>query len=215
MQREGARGPRDEQRGDEAWCQLPSNATQHRIPAVGPGPANPSGGNLPIPNMPPWAKWVVGAVIVAIPIYRRFRTLEDKIEKTAEVAIEVVDTVAEATEKLAGEVADAFPGNENLKEAASRIKTVTDAIEGDAEKAEALIHKRQRRLALWSMERQEGLDIGSGSMAEDVVYHDAVFLFLTKTENLRVAVLVQNHDRGFDVERNSRPFRHPGGHVDE
>jgi hypothetical protein len=65
----------------------------------------------------------------------------DKIEKTAEVAIEVVDTVAEATEKVAGEIADAFPGNENLKEAASRIQTVTDAIEGDAEKAEALIHK--------------------------------------------------------------------------
>jgi hypothetical protein len=57
------------------------------------------------------------------------------------VAIEVIDTVAEATEKVAGEVADAFPGNENLKEAASRIKTVTDAIEEDAEKAEALIEK--------------------------------------------------------------------------
>jgi len=65
----------------------------------------------------------------------------DKIEKTAEVAIEVIDTVAEATEKIAGEVADAFPGNENLKEAASRIKTVMDAIEEDAEKAEALIQK--------------------------------------------------------------------------
>ena len=53
----------------------------------------------------------------------------------------MIDTVAEATEKVAGEVADAFPGNENLKEAASRIKTVTDAIEEDAEKAEALIQK--------------------------------------------------------------------------
>ncbi|CAN6228348.1 unnamed protein product [Urochloa humidicola] len=115
--------------------------TTTRIPAVGPGPVNPSGGNLPIPNTPSWAKWLVGAVIVAIPIYRRFRTLEDKIEKTAEVAVEVVDTVAEATEKVAGEVADAFPGNENLKEAASKIKAVTDAIEEDAEKAEALIKK--------------------------------------------------------------------------
>nr|AGT16458.1 hypothetical protein SHCRBa_163_G19_R_170 [Saccharum hybrid cultivar R570] len=121
---------------------FPIRGTTTRIPAVGPGPANPSGGNLPIPNsMPPWAKWLVCAVIVAIPVYRRFRTLEDKIEKTAEVAIEVIDTVAEATEKVAGEVADAFPGNENLKEAASRIKTVTDAIEEDAEKAEALIEK--------------------------------------------------------------------------
>jgi hypothetical protein len=65
----------------------------------------------------------------------------DKIEKTAEVAIEVVDTVAEAAEKVAGEVAGAFPGNESLREAASRIKAVTDEIEEDAERAEALIEK--------------------------------------------------------------------------
>ncbi len=65
----------------------------------------------------------------------------DTVEKTAEVAIEVVDTVAEATEKVAGELADAFPGNENLKEVASKIKTVADVIEDDAEKAEALIQK--------------------------------------------------------------------------
>jgi hypothetical protein len=65
----------------------------------------------------------------------------DKVEKTAEAAIEVIDTVAEATEKVAGEVAHAFPGNDNLKKAASKIKAVTDAIEEDAEKAEALIKK--------------------------------------------------------------------------
>jgi len=51
----------------------------------------------------------------------------------------VINTVAEATEKVTGEVANAFLGNENLKEAASRIKTVMDAIEEDAEKAEAVI----------------------------------------------------------------------------
>lgn len=146
-----------------------------QIPAVGSGPPAPSGGNLPVPSMPSWAKWVVGAIIVAIPIYRKIRALEgnqsesyfndfflpnrgmhfgsiflavwivlnpvDTVEKTAEVAIEVVDTVAEATEKVAGELADAFPGNENLKEVASKIKTVADVIEDDAEKAEALIQK--------------------------------------------------------------------------
>ncbi|XP_062185978.1 uncharacterized protein LOC133889492 [Phragmites australis] len=111
-------------------------ATQ--IPAISPGPANSSGGNLLIPNMPPWAKWVVSAIIVAIPIYRRIRTSE---EKMAEVTIEVVDTVAEVTEKVAGEIAEAFPGNEGLNEAASKIKTVTDASKEDAEKAEALIQK--------------------------------------------------------------------------
>nr|TKW24347.1 hypothetical protein SEVIR_3G046400v2 [Setaria viridis] len=46
-------------------------------------------------------------------------------------------------EKVTGEVADAFPINENLKEAtdASKIKAVTDVMEEDAEKAKALIQK--------------------------------------------------------------------------
>ena len=61
------------------------------------------------------------------------------------------------------------------------------------------------------MEREEALDIGSGSMAEDVVYHDAAFLFLAKNDNLRVAMPVQDHDGGLDVQRGVRLFRHPGG----
>ncbi|KAE8788297.1 hypothetical protein D1007_37694 [Hordeum vulgare] len=115
--------------------------TATQIPVAVPGPENLPRGNLPVPNMPSWMTLVVGAVLVAIPIYRKIRALEDKVEKTAEVAVEVIDTVAEAAEKVAGEVAEAFPENEGLKEAASRIKTVADAIEEDAEKAEALIHK--------------------------------------------------------------------------
>ncbi|KAF7002021.1 hypothetical protein CFC21_017564 [Triticum aestivum] len=114
-------------------------ATQ--IPAAVPGPESLPRVNLPMSNMPSWMTLVVGAVLVAIPIYRKIRALEDKVEKTAEVAVEVMDTVAEAAEKVAGEVAEAFPENEGLKEAASRIKTVADAIEEDAELAEALIHK--------------------------------------------------------------------------
>ncbi|XP_066342977.1 uncharacterized protein [Miscanthus floridulus] len=122
---------------------LPIRGTTTRIPAVGPSPANPSpsGGNLPIPKILPLAKWVFSAAIFAVPMYRRFRTLEAKIEKTAEVAIEVIDKVAEATEKVADEVAEEFPGNESIKKAASKIKKVMDVIEEDADKAEALIEK--------------------------------------------------------------------------
>jgi methyl-accepting chemotaxis protein len=65
----------------------------------------------------------------------------DNVEKTAEAAIEVIDSVAEATEKVADEVAQAFPGSETLKQAASKIKTIADEIEEDADKAEALIEK--------------------------------------------------------------------------
>lgn len=81
------------------------------------------------------------AIAVAVPLYRRFRTLEDNIEKTAEAAIEVIDSVAEATEKVADDVAEAFPGNETLKQAASKIKAIADEIEEDADKAEAFIDK--------------------------------------------------------------------------
>ncbi|XP_066400171.1 uncharacterized protein [Miscanthus floridulus] len=117
-----------------------------RIRAVDPASANSSGGNLiiPIPDLLSvlsWP-WMFGAAIAAaVPLYRRFRTLEDNVEKAAEAAIEVIDTVAEATEKVADEVAEALPGNETLKQAASKIKAIADEIEEDADKAEALIEK--------------------------------------------------------------------------
>ncbi|CAM0904406.1 unnamed protein product [Alopecurus aequalis] len=120
---------------------VPPTRGATQIPAAVPGPEKLLGGNFPVSNMPHWVALVVGAVFVAIPIYKRIRALEEKVEKTAEVAIEVVDTVAEAVEKVAGEVSEAFPENENLEQAASRIKAVADVIEEDAEKAEALIHK--------------------------------------------------------------------------
>ena len=49
--------------------------------------------------------------------------------------------MAEAAEKIAEDVAEAFPGNESLKKAASRIKAVADEIEEDADKAEAFLRK--------------------------------------------------------------------------
>ncbi|WVZ85880.1 hypothetical protein U9M48_032738 [Paspalum notatum var. saurae] len=120
---------------------IPIKGTTRLAAAVGPGPANPSGGNFPIPNMPPWAKWLVNAIMIAIPLYTRFRTLEEKIEKTAEVAFEVIHTVAEVTEEVVVGAADKFPGNETMKKAASKIKTVMDVIEEDTEKGMTIIHK--------------------------------------------------------------------------
>ncbi|WVZ85882.1 hypothetical protein U9M48_032740 [Paspalum notatum var. saurae] len=128
--------------------------------AADPGPANPpSGGegvkektpslNLPLPfPMPPWLaknqaviNAVFGATMVAAPMYRTFRMLEDKVEQTAEVALEVIDQVAEKAEKIAEDVAEAFPENENIKQAAARVKAIADHIEADVDKAEALIDK--------------------------------------------------------------------------
>ncbi|CAM0904408.1 unnamed protein product [Alopecurus aequalis] len=113
---------------------------------VPPGPGElPAGGDLlsfnPFANIPSWVTFVVGAFLAAAPFYRQMRAMEDKVEETAEAAIEVVDKVAEAAEKIAEDVAEAFPGNESLKKAASRIKAVADEIEEDADKAQAFLRK--------------------------------------------------------------------------
>ncbi|PUZ47410.1 hypothetical protein GQ55_7G162500 [Panicum hallii var. hallii] len=121
---------------------LPVRRASTRVSAVDPGSAAGldllPGLNLPIP---PWAQWLVGAIVVAVPAYRQFRAMEDKVERTAEAAIEVVEKVAEEAEKIADEVADTFQGNEMIKGAALKIKAVAEEIEEDADKAEALIEK--------------------------------------------------------------------------
>jgi hypothetical protein len=100
-------------------------------------------------------------------IWLQLFAARDKIEKTAEVAIEVVDTVAEAAEKVAG----AFPGNDGLREAASKIKTVADEIEEDAEKAEALIEKVSctTQSVFFSGNKREHVTLGLFSTAADSV----------------------------------------------
>lgn len=116
-------------------------ATQ--IPAVGgdPGELLVLGANLPTPDFSSWVTWLVGAFFLAAPAYWRFRALEDKAEQTAEATIEMVEKVAEAAERIADDVSEAFPGNERLKKAASSVKAVADEIEKDVDKAEALLHK--------------------------------------------------------------------------
>ncbi|EMS59799.1 hypothetical protein TRIUR3_18329 [Triticum urartu] len=121
-------------------------ATQ--IPAVGgdPGELLVLGANLPTPDFSSCCEllrvtWLVGAFFLAAPAYWRFRALEDKAEQTAEATIEMVEKVAEAAERIADDVSEAFPGNERLKKAASSVKAVADEIEKDVDKAEALLHK--------------------------------------------------------------------------
>ncbi|XP_044324672.1 uncharacterized protein [Triticum aestivum] len=116
-------------------------ATQIPAAAAGPSSGDRAGGKFPVPNVPSWVKLLVAVFFAAVPLYRQMRALEDKVEQTAEVAIEVVEKVAEAAEKIADDVFEAFPGNDNVKKAASRIKAIVDEIEKDAEKAEALIEK--------------------------------------------------------------------------
>ncbi|KAK1609152.1 hypothetical protein QYE76_032825 [Lolium multiflorum] len=120
-------------------------ATQIR--AVGPlGPGElAAGGNFSLPdlfsNIPSWVTFVVGAFFAAVPFYRQLRVMEDKVQQTAEAAIQMIDKVAEATEKIAEDVAETFPENKTLKKAATKIKAIADEIEEDVDKAEALLRK--------------------------------------------------------------------------
>lgn len=67
--------------------------------------------------------------------------LLDKVEKTAETAIEVIEKVSEVTEKVASDVANALPGDGNIKEAALKIEKIAEEVDKDAGKAEAILHK--------------------------------------------------------------------------
>ncbi|XP_072974285.1 uncharacterized protein [Typha angustifolia] len=112
---------------------------------VGLNPIKSSGGGLPLPNIPVWAKWVLGSIVcIAVPLYKRIRRIEDGVTKTAETAIEVIEKTAEVTEKVASNVADSFPGDNSLKEVALKIEDIAELVDKDAEIAEAFIHKVDR-----------------------------------------------------------------------
>ncbi|CAM0955485.1 unnamed protein product [Alopecurus aequalis] len=113
-----------------------------KLPAVDPGPKEPpAGGKFSLPNIPSWVKLIAGAYFAAVPFYWQMRAMEERVEQTVEEAIEAVDKMAVTAEKIAEEVAEAFPENKSLRNATSRIKAIADEIDEDANKAEALLHK--------------------------------------------------------------------------
>ncbi|XP_072980030.1 uncharacterized protein [Typha angustifolia] len=98
--------------------------------------------NISLASIPPWARWVLGSIILlALPFYRRFLTIEDQVEKTAEVVLETVEKVAEVTEKVSAEVAELLPENAELKQFALKVEKMSEEVAKDAEIAESLIKK--------------------------------------------------------------------------
>ncbi|KAI0507602.1 hypothetical protein KFK09_013728 [Dendrobium nobile] len=108
---------------------------------------------LALNNFPPWAKLVLGSVVLlAIPLYRRvIRT--QKLKKTVEAAVEVAETavelaermveeaekVAEAAEKLAGKVIEALPSG-RMKKAAIKLEELAVFVDKNAEGVDSLIN---------------------------------------------------------------------------
>ncbi|PKA49516.1 hypothetical protein AXF42_Ash004056 [Apostasia shenzhenica] len=106
-------------------------------------------------GIPPWAKLVLGAVVLlgSIPLFRKALRIPD-VKKTVEAAKEVVATaaeamekvveaaekVAEAAEKVAEEVAQVLPEG-GFKEAAEKLEEIASLVDHSAEVADAILDK--------------------------------------------------------------------------
>ncbi|XP_074592133.1 uncharacterized protein LOC141847923 [Curcuma longa] len=102
-----------------------------------------SGASVPPANIPVWVGWALGSlVILAIPFYKRIFTEKgDEIEKVAEDVMEAVEKVAEVTERVASDVADALPDGVGLKDKALLVEKIAHEVEKDVKLVEAIAHQ--------------------------------------------------------------------------
>ncbi|THU62943.1 hypothetical protein C4D60_Mb01t10470 [Musa balbisiana] len=88
------------------------------------------------------ARWILGAaVILAVPFYRRFLKIEGEVKKTTKAAVGVVEKVAEVTEKIAMEVAEALPENTKLKQVALEVEEIAEVVDKEAKLAETILEE--------------------------------------------------------------------------
>ncbi|EER96895.1 uncharacterized protein LOC8063736 isoform X2 [Sorghum bicolor] len=96
----------------------------------------------PLPMIPIWVQMVLGGVVyTAVPFYKRARKVEGETLANVETAVEVVEHVAEVTEKLAENAASSLPENGSLHKVAVEIEYIAEVVDNDAHKVEAIINK--------------------------------------------------------------------------
>lgn len=96
----------------------------------------------PLPMIPIWVQMVLGGVVyTAVPFYKRVMKVEGETLANVETAVEVVEHVAEVTEKLAADAASSLPENGSLHKVAVEVECVAEAVDKDAHKVEAVIDK--------------------------------------------------------------------------
>uniref|UniRef100_A0A0D9X918 Uncharacterized protein n=1 Tax=Leersia perrieri TaxID=77586 RepID=A0A0D9X918_9ORYZ len=96
-------------------------------------------------TIPTWARWVLGGVLhTVVPFYERVRYVEDETAGDVKTAVEVVEHVAEVTEKLASNVAEQLPENGCLQKAVEKIEYIAEVVDGGAEKVEAIVEKIEK-----------------------------------------------------------------------
>ncbi|CAN6182603.1 unnamed protein product [Urochloa humidicola] len=96
----------------------------------------------PLPMIPIWVQMVLGGVVyTAVPFYKRARKIEGETLNNVETAVEVVEHVAEVTEKLAVNAANSLPEDGSLHKVAVEIEYIAEVVDKDAHKVEAVIKK--------------------------------------------------------------------------
>ncbi|XP_062200047.1 uncharacterized protein LOC133902467 isoform X2 [Phragmites australis] len=94
----------------------------------------------PLPMIPIWAQMVLGGVVyTVVPFYKRVRKVQAL--DNAETAEEVVEHIAEVTEKLAANVANSLPEDGTPQKVAVEVEYIAEVVDKDAHKVEAVINK--------------------------------------------------------------------------
>lgn len=93
-----------------------------------------------IKDLPDWLKYFfVGLAWVMYPLYKRLRKNQDEVQESVQSLLQVVERVAQVTEKLATDIAEALPTNHNLKGAVETVSQIAHKVEKDAETAQAFV----------------------------------------------------------------------------
>ncbi|KAG1334600.1 hypothetical protein COCNU_03G007190 [Cocos nucifera] len=111
-------------------------------PSQGDTKVTNSSTGLDISKIPAWARWLLAPIIlVALPFYKKLLKMEDELEQTAETVVDVVQAVADATEKMSSELADALPDDGKLGQMVLKVGDFAEAVGDQADLAEDIIEK--------------------------------------------------------------------------
>ncbi|KAL6656172.1 hypothetical protein ACP70R_006998 [Stipagrostis hirtigluma subsp. patula] len=131
---------------DSGWVVLgKSDIVQADLAAAAAAAGHRRLGFSPLPMIPIWAQMVLGGVVyTVVPFYKRARKVEGEALDNAETAVEVVEHVAEVTEKLAANAAKSLPENGSLQKVAMEVEYIAEVVDMDAHKVEAIIKKIEK-----------------------------------------------------------------------
>ncbi|XP_068643874.1 uncharacterized protein [Aristolochia californica] len=128
-----------------------NSAVKFRVNASSGGKIPPPFANLPKPNLPEWAKGIVGLVFSLIRPFWAItggrllsfqRDVESVVQKVEDV-VEVIDDVADTVVKVADEVAENLPEGGWMRNTVECIEEVSKEVSDGAEDAIDIINKFQ------------------------------------------------------------------------